>query len=230
MCSLRHGFLNPSKVTLILNGFGVHKVLVHSWNHSETRICADGGYAKLLSLQQEAPGTVRSPTHIIGDMDSFEEAGVPAPDGCTVLKITRQDTTDFMKCVAFIEDELLHKGPVLTGFALGGRIDHEQANFRVILNAKQCTPILIGSSTVVCPLKPGRTEIEVGEEGLASPVGLLPLLGPTLVTTKGFKWNLNNERIGYDASFHWTSSNEFVDGENATIDLDRPALFTAALT
>ena len=209
-------------VALMLNGFGVHRLAVEAWNRASHRVCADGALRKVAALGSAA----LPPTHVVGDMDSRGDTAVL--DGVSVVRVGCQDTTDFEKCLAYIENTLGYTGDVVTGFALGGRLDHEHTNFRVALNRRRgCRVVLVGDGQVACPLQAGTTVVE--REGMgAAPVALLPLLGPATVSTSGLRWDLEGAVLGYGAEYAWTSSNEFAE-EEATVVTDVPLLWTAML-
>ncbi|KAJ9465237.1 Thiamine pyrophosphokinase 3 [Diplonema papillatum] len=207
------------RVALMLNGFGMNDYVVKMWNAAESRVCADGAYWKV-----KQDGRLLKPTHVVGDLDSLRDM---KPD-CVAVEVPDQGSTDFEKCLNFIARELAYSGDLVTGLALGGRPDHEQMNFRVALNSLQCRPMLFGEQSVIIPIPAGLSRVQ-RPDGFDCSVGLLPLLGPTKVTTKGLKWELDGNTLSYAGADAWTSSNELhPEATEVSIEADKPLLWTSS--
>lgn len=119
------------------------------------------------------------PDLIIGDMDSYKGFN------SKVIKIEDQDTTDFTKCVTYIEKHFkVDKIIVIGGF--GGRFDHECANMQTILKS-QIKIVMIDKDNYIC-------KINIGDNIFTSNgyCGLIPFT-KSKVKTKGFQWDVDQE-------------------------------------
>eukprot|EP01060_Flectonema_neradi_P038560 TRINITY_DN8139_c0_g1_i1.p1 TRINITY_DN8139_c0_g1~~TRINITY_DN8139_c0_g1_i1.p1 ORF type:complete len:229 (+),score=33.62 TRINITY_DN8139_c0_g1_i1:127-813(+) len=216
--------LLSADVAILLNGKDANETSLSNWNRAKTRLCADG------ALQRVKEYSLCKPTHVVGDFDSI------SPDllneyeigGGFVKKIDCQNSTDFQKCLQVIEHDIKYCGDIVVSLGLGGRRDHEHLNLRTAVNTTPSNIILAGSCSVIHPLRPGLNIINI-ETPYDSGVGILPLLGPTMTTTKGLKWDLNGVELGYHDSLMWTSSNEPIS-DVVEVTVDRPALWTISLS
>eukprot|EP01059_Diplonema_ambulator_P005845 TRINITY_DN15629_c0_g1_i1.p1 TRINITY_DN15629_c0_g1~~TRINITY_DN15629_c0_g1_i1.p1 ORF type:complete len:221 (+),score=26.36 TRINITY_DN15629_c0_g1_i1:602-1264(+) len=160
------------KAALMLNGHGVCKYVKHAWDGAGVRVAADGGWKKV------AAEGMKDPTHVVGDMDS---------GGCgasgVVVRVPRQDNTDFMKCLDFLEKEGI-TGDLPVGFALGGRLDHLMTNLRSLLHTPTIRPILFDSTNMATLLYPGTTTITYTPLYTTKGIGIIPLTpSPTHLST-----------------------------------------------
>ena len=216
--------LLSTEVAILLNGSGVNSDAIASWNGAKTRICADG------ALKKVREHLLKQPTHVVGDFDSIDKSLLSEFEkgGGIVKHVTCQNSTDFQKCLKVVEEDIKYSGDITVCFGLGGRRDHEHLNLRLALNTFPTRLILVGTTSILHPLQPGINIISV-DPPYDTGVGILPLIGPTTVSTKGLKWNLDNALIGYDESLLWTSSNEAINND-IQITIDRPVLWTVSLT
>lgn len=206
------------------------------YQHSTYRLCCDGGANRLhdlLSQQKDAP-SLKSilPNAIHGDLDSlrgdvsrfYESLGVE------VSRDPDQYSTDFGKGMNHIVDKVPGVKNILVLGSLGGRVDqgigllHElyreqkfrRQDVRLLFFSEASVSMLLMSGTTVIhtPLKDGL---------IAQNVGILPLYGKAVITTKGFEWDVEDwpTEMGGNLS---TSNHIVADQVSITTDVD--VLFT----
>eukprot|EP00241_Pyramimonas_parkeae_P012117 CAMPEP_0114245330 /NCGR_PEP_ID=MMETSP0058-20121206/11833_1 /TAXON_ID=36894 /ORGANISM="Pyramimonas parkeae, CCMP726" /LENGTH=222 /DNA_ID=CAMNT_0001358365 /DNA_START=572 /DNA_END=1240 /DNA_ORIENTATION=+ len=210
-------------------------------------VCADGGINRLFNelprmFPDEDPDDVRKrhiPDFVIGDLDSVDEAilNFYTERGTGVLKEPfDQDCNDLHKCIRYLHSQVdvkrdldshgnqcdtKHKVLIVGG--LGGRMDHEFANINALLQFPQIPAVLISDDCFLSVLSPGRHQIipDLLIEGRTC--GLIPLCGPTIVTTTGLKWNLENTEMRYGALV--STSNQIVSSI-ITVKTDQALIWT----
>jgi len=117
-----------------------------------------------------------------------------------------------------------------------GRLDQIMANIQTLFLAAECLyniPIyLINSESITCLLEPGKHHIQLPHHSQQSDsddflsklhCGLIPMAGPTIVTTSGLKWNVTNEELKFGALV--STSNALLD-KDIYIETDKPLLWT----
>lgn len=120
-----------------------------------------------------------------------------------------------------------------------GRLDQIMANIQTLYLSYEYLPhnpvYLINSESISWLLQPGRHVIHLLEEVLSSVgidtdlllnslhCGLIPLSGPTLVTTIGLKWNLTRDELKFGALV--STSNAFAS-KDIMVETDKPLLWT----
>jgi thiamine pyrophosphokinase len=152
-----------------------------------------------------------TPDVIVGDLDSVDDntllyfrSKVPILiQGVTVEQSQCQHTTDFEKCIKWIEERDIAESKI-TGVpsaehakdtidagvyalgALGGRLDQTYQNLNIIARYPQI--VLYSNETMALALPPGDHVIysKVGFEGPTC--GILPVTGKSVVKTKGESW------------------------------------------
>lgn len=105
-----------------------------------TLYCADGGANTALALGLK-------PVAVIGDMDSVTPETLAKLD-CPALRDTDQDSTDFEKILAHVEEDVL----ICMGF-LGQRLDHSLAAMNALSKFPDKRAILVGEEDI-CFLSP----------------------------------------------------------------------------
>jgi thiamine pyrophosphokinase len=121
--------------------------------------------------------------------------------------------------------------------SFGGRVDHALANMNTLFSSTNLdvNTFIVSEEGITFLLNEGRNLIYLSNKTniTGKYCGFFPLLGPTCVTTCGFKWNLNKEICSFDGII--SSSNEFdlqeMSDENyyAYIETDKPLLFTMSI-
>lgn len=215
------------------------------WSRARLRICADGGANRLFDdlpgqFPNESADSVRKrfvPDVIIGDLDSLrpEVRAFYIARGSVILdKASDQDTTDLHKCIAFLEDKLdseprssLCQSKILIVGGLGGRVDHEFGNYNVLHIFASIPLVLLGDFAFVQLLPRGTNRIIPDLEVEGPTCGLIPLHGPTVVTSTGLKWDLANTEMRFGGLV--STSNSIVNKE-ITICTESPLLWTTEIS
>ena len=171
-------FLNPTMALLILNT-KITIDLSNYWDKFNIKICADGAMHRLTTYNQKH-NTNYKPNLIIGDMDSY----LNKDNDVRIIKIDDQDTTDFTKCVTYLEDIGIAEILVIGGY--GGRLDHQCANLQTIIKSKAVLTMIDKDN--FC------TKIPVGDSTFKSNgnCGLIPL-SKSKIKTIGLKWDVDQE-------------------------------------
>jgi len=142
---------------------------------------ADGAALKLLDMNIDFE-------KVIGDLDTIHRNGsiINIPDSKKVY-LPEQETNDFEKCLNYLEENFFKKVLIL-GFH-GGELEHSLNNWSVLI--KYMLQISL------CIYENGRYAIPIYQDfKLATKIGEIIGLIPqpvVLLSTKGLKWNLNEE-------------------------------------
>ena len=125
-----------------------------------------------------------------------------------------QNSTDLQKSLGHIG--LSKANAVLYG-SLGGRVDQALSQLHQLYSLMQtdaiCDVFLITGDSLVMVLEEGAHQIEapVCKGGFSKYAGIVPLTGPSNVTTTGFEWNLNGEELEFGKFV--STSNHIVSNE-----------------
>ncbi|KAJ1929748.1 thiamine pyrophosphokinase [Tieghemiomyces parasiticus] len=196
------------------------------WRRADLRICADGGANRLEFV----------PDGICGDLDSVRPEVVKyfAAQGTEVRQVKDQDTTDFMKCLSWIDTLVTAKGhnvsevTVVAYGGLGGRFDHTMSSIYTLYNFGVERPIyLVSRNTMTCLLQEGESRIECDWYKSRPTCGILPIgADSTVLTTRGLRWNLNNQ----ESSFHgMLSTSNIIDEPEVVVTTSKPIIWTMDL-
>ncbi|KAI4131762.1 MAG: hypothetical protein LQ347_002851 [Umbilicaria vellea] len=180
------------------------------------KACADGGANRLqaLNLKRETEMICPSkkPDIICGDLDSL----LPAVKahyqalGTRIIQDPDQYSTDFAKCLKHIRGLALHppaSNPaihhpldVAVIGGLGGRADQAFSQIHHLYAASQDPALasgdvyLLTGESVVFLLRRGKNLIRtpLGPGLLAENVGIIPIAGPAVITTRGLEWDVED--------------------------------------
>ena len=151
-----------------------------------TSIAADGGALRNLLKRGYLPQIV------IGDGDSLKESG--NLNSIKIILNDDQETTDFEKCLQYIEESKLL--PTLVCGIGGGEIDHQHNNLHCFAKYTKTHPMVFVDSQPGYKTKIGLSvrkhltlEAEVG-----TTLSILPFPEAS-ISSKGLAWNLKNERL-----------------------------------
>ncbi|MBU2980849.1 thiamine diphosphokinase [Lentibacter algarum] len=161
---------------VLLVGGGKHRKKAFELAHEYSRklVAADSGANWLVKHNH-------MPDMVIGDFDSISSAVKAKIDPSRTFLVSRQDDTDFEKCLSRISAPLV----LGVGFT-GGRIDHQLAAYHGLMRfaAQRC--ILIGAHDIAF-LAPAEARFDL-------PVGMrfsLYPLAPLQARSKGLRWPLD---------------------------------------
>ena len=175
---------NPRKSVIIANGDFVYTDRIKKQIESADRIvCADGGANYLVTIDI-------TPDLILGDLDSILPHTLRHFKDVEIIKESDENGTDIMKVINYElsrgVDEL-----VLLG-ATGGRIDHTLANLSLLTRYEDVIKInIIDNNSEILFIKDSISfESQIGRK-----LSLMVIGGNSSLTTKGLKWELNEESL-----------------------------------
>ena len=166
--------------------------------------------------------------------------------GVTVSHQGSQDNTDFGKAIVILRRRqparaLSAVSPAFPAFAkhnvlvlggLGGRVDQGVNLLHALFYHDSGSPELrlwlFSEASITFILLPGRNVIETPRSHsiLTPNIGILPLLGPSMITTSGLEWDVQGwlTRIGGQVS-----SSNHVLADEAIVETTEKVLFTVEL-
>jgi thiamine pyrophosphokinase len=157
--------------------------------------------------QQQHRHRHRLPDAIVGDLDSL------SPDaekhyrnrGVEVVKNPDQYSTDFTKCLRWIRAEVQRQHgsddvpmDVVVLGGLGGRVDQGFSQIHHLYMAENDPHLLKGriyllsEQSLSFVLANGQNLIHIEPGYFAENVGIIPVLGRTLISTKGLEWDVES--------------------------------------
>lgn len=133
---------SPDPVTLLGGGEATAVELAEALSLASCLVAADGGAALALSAGH-------MPQAVIGDMDSLPHTTRSAIPPERLHPIPEQDSTDFDKALRSIS------APFVLGLGfLGLRVDHQLANFSVLVQRLHPPCLLLGAHDVIFAAPP----------------------------------------------------------------------------
>lgn len=201
-------------------------------------VAADGGSNQLydeLPLRQPEQNAdqVRLnhlPHAVIGDLDSAREEVLSfysSHDTEIVNLAADQDSTDLGKCLSYIgkryDKQQLQGLTIIVLGAMGGRIDHAISNLNTLATHDHLNLVLVGDNSTARLLPVGHSEISLvaGEEGPTC--SLVPLMGPTIATTKGLKWDLSDTKMQFGGLISTSNTAQL---DSIHVECDQPLMWT----
>lgn len=197
-------------------------------------ICTDGAANLLFTMESERSSLQkRVPSHIVGDLDSVTQTVREhyAKLGTKIVEIESQDSNDFHKALniamqtARVADQNL---PIIVIGGMAGRMDQTLANINELYAcAERGVPTYwVSTANLATMLPPGSHAIHLGSSGVGAKCGLIPIGGAVAsVTTRGLRWDMKNQALGFGTHKLVSSSNEAVQG-TVTIETSDPVLWT----
>lgn len=236
---------SAQRIWLIVLNHTLPEITADLWRRSHYKICADGGANRIFDeLPALVDNNMRSevrteyvPDAIAGDLDSmrpdvqkfYASLGVPAKD-----LSADQDSTDLEKCLQLLKKEMRAVGAAADGAddvivilgAIGGRFDHTLAN----LNVLYCNPddhlVLMGDGNLVRLLPRGASEVRMNAEAESIQCGVVPLNGPSRVTSSGLRWDMEDLELKFCGLL--STSNQ-VASDVVTVQCSEPCLWISVL-
>ncbi|KAI8640577.1 thiamine pyrophosphokinase [Parasitella parasitica] len=221
---------NTKKFCLIILNQPINHIDVFNrlWDNATYKFVADGGSNRLYDafkydqhkLAQYIPDEIR------GDLDSIRP-DVRAYYESKNVKITRvseQDSTDFMKCVALLNEKEKERGQIfdiVATPALGGRFDQTISSINTLYMLKDQVErkfILVSDENLTMLLDKVRYCLDI------SPTcGIMPIGSAVTLTTRGLKWNLDNAKCEFGGMI---STSNVVVNDIVEIVTDAPVVWT----
>ncbi|KAK9322339.1 thiamine pyrophosphokinase [Lipomyces orientalis] len=209
------------------------------WSNAAVKICADGGTNRLYAALDESTRPKYKPDFISGDLDSLKpdirayyegELGVP------VYHSPDQDSTDFGKCLLKLGD--LYPGerfPVVALGGTGGRVDQEFHSIHTLFvhereakaddtaDKKQREITLLSDDSLTFLVGPGTQKIATPRSVLGPTCGIIPVCGPTVISTGGFTWDVEDWPTSFGTQ---VSTSNAMEADEVVIKSDQTVLFT----
>jgi thiamine pyrophosphokinase len=190
------------------------------WGVSSLRLCADGAASRLyhglargcgagpaaqggaLAPAAEAALRAHLPDAIVGDWDSIDAGAEAFYRGAGVALHPQpedQDSTDLEKCFRLLlarqaEGEAAGRGRlrVVVAGSFGGRLDHTLQNLNCLYRWTHHfhALVMLSEHALAALLPSGASEVRVARPREGPTCGLLPLAGPTTLTTQGLQWDM----------------------------------------
>lgn len=180
---------------------------------------------------------------IIGDLDSFTASSAEfyssLPKPPQVIKIVEQDSTDFAKAVAHVRSLPAHQHQpvdIVAVGGLGGRVDqglsqmHHLCLFQEDPDYSQGRMYLVSGESLTFLLKRGRHRILIPDwAGLfGKHVGIVPIKGPAVISTRGLEWDVKDWRTEFGGRMS-TSNHLMPETEVVEVETNGDVVFTVAL-
>ena len=175
--------------------------------------------------------------------------------GTSITVNSNQESTDFQKCIDFIATNYLpthqshqahqpnqlgqprlHAAPdILVLGGLGGRVDQSISILHYLYKGpklySQGRIYLLTTSAITFLLPAGEHRINVRDsidttKRLGKHVGILPLLGPTIISTEGLRWDVKDWETVIGGML---STSNHVREDVCTVKTNKDVLFTIDL-
>ncbi|GIZ36942.1 hypothetical protein CKM354_000040700 [Cercospora kikuchii] len=210
------------------------------YDHASYRLCADGGANRvhdLLRKHYPSSDWTRAlqhalPSAIHGDLDSIRDEVRQEYEKLNVA-ITHdpdQYSTDFGKAINKVVANLPGVTEILVLGGLGGRVDQGLGLLHEIYREqKYLHPSLrfwlFSESSVSVLLRPGTTTIHapLSDGLLRQNVGLLPLYGKAVISTKGLEWDVQDWETEMGGQ---VSTSNHIKADKVVVHTDVDVLFT----
>ena len=214
--------------------FGL-KLLEALWRSSGTRVCADGGGNRVLTLSQ---GSL-IPEAVVGDLDSLtlEARNFYREKGVDVCQVEDQDRNDLDKAIEYLHSHQKTQSVSIVG-AFGGRLDQVFATFDCVYRWSEKWPEasfrMYSDDNIALLLSPGIHHIHFRPRFEGPSCGLLPIgRACRKVTTTGLAWNLNDQPLEFgkqvSTSNAIVSSTEKTGKNLVSVTTSDPLLWTTSL-
>jgi thiamine pyrophosphokinase len=210
------------------------------YSHSSYTLCADGGADRLYNLitshYSDLPWDTALlkalPTTIHGDLDSLSAhtRACYAKLGVEISQDPDQYSTDFGKGISKVLTAKPDLRDLLVLGSLSGRVDQGIGLLHELFREQKYRHPevrfwLFSEASVSVVLSPGTTvlHLPVGEGLITRNVGILPVYGRAVISTRGLEWDVEGweTEMGGQVS----SSNHVVE-EWVEVRTDREVLFT----
>jgi thiamine pyrophosphokinase len=210
------------------------------YSHASYTLCADGGADRLHNLitttyPDLAPDVALRkalPNAIHGDLDSLSDSTRTAYTnlGVEISRDPDQYSTDFGKAVSKILALKPSLRSLLVLGSVGGRVDQGIGLLHELYREQKFRHPdvkfwLFSEASVSVVLGPGKTvlHLPVGEGLVTRNVGILPVYGRAVVSTRGLEWDVE----GWETEMGgMVSSSNHVVEDVVEIESDREVLFT----
>ncbi|ROW05744.1 hypothetical protein VMCG_05187 [Cytospora schulzeri] len=184
---------------------------------------------------------------IIGDLDSLspdaKDYFTTRPKPTRIIHDPDQYSTDFGKAVKWIRSSADVATDVVAMGGLGGRVDqglsqlHHLYLYETDPEYRQGRMFLVSGESLTFLLKTGRHRIHVRERDdggdlkedvFAKYAGIIPIKEPSVITLKGFEWDVTDWRTEFGGLMS-TSNHVLPETEVLEVETTKDVLFTISL-
>lgn len=210
------------------------------WDKAVLTASVDGAVNVLYNCHELNPAKY-IPHLVTGDFDSAQPAILQhfKDKGSEVIKTPDQNFTDFTKCIYIVsqkilEDKLKISCVVAYLSPTCNRFDHILANVDTLYQAKSVIPYdiplyLYSRNSLCFLLNSGLNVIKCPIALDNKSCGIIPIGQPCNdVTTTGFKWNLDSQKMAFGQLISTSNRICSVAGE-VTVKTDQPLIFTLTI-
>lgn len=204
-------------------------------------VCADAGADRYMKYEKDGTAAERLPDAIIGDLDSLskEARQYYTTKEVHIVEDPDQYSTDFTKALKWMRQEWdRQKGTneeldIVVMGGLGGRVDQGFSQIHHLYMVLEQPDLLRGSIYLLSEqslsfvLDHNKNELHVSIDVFAENIGIIPVLGPTRVSTSGLEWNVQDWLTEFGKQ---VSTSNHIKSDRVTISVDGPRpLFTLEL-
>ncbi|RPB23367.1 thiamine pyrophosphokinase [Terfezia boudieri ATCC MYA-4762] len=213
--------------------------LKYLWTNAKFRVCGDGGGNQLYDALDEKQRGAYTPNAICGDLDSLrpEVQEYYASVGVDVVHDPDQDSTDFGKCLDYIQKhyrpsipgKLVDHVTIFVYNALGGRMDHAFHSIHQLhlaISQQRRKIFLLSEEGITFLLVKGENQISLPKEVFGPACGIIPVGGPSVITTKGLVWDVTDWETTFGGK---VSTSNVLNEEVVTVFTTEPVLFTVEI-
>jgi len=180
--------------------------------------------------------TTKTPNAICGDLDSLraEVQEYYASMSVDIVHDPDQDSTDFGKCLDYIQKHYRLPSSrdvdvIFVYNALGGRVDHafhsiHQLHLTISQNGPQV--FLLSEEGITFLLMKGENQISMPKEVFGPACGIIPVGGPSVITTSGLVWDVTNWETRFGGK---VSTSNVLKEEVVKVFTTEPVLFTVEI-
>ncbi|KAI8144862.1 thiamine pyrophosphokinase 1-like protein [Fennellomyces sp. T-0311] len=206
------------------------------WANATLRYCADGGSNRLFEAYKHDPNKREQylPDEIRGDLDSMrpDVRAYYESKSVKITQVTEQESTDFEKVVALVDEKEKQMGKsfdIVALSGLGGRFDQamrmistlfmmkDRVDRRMIIVAEECLAVLLDK---------GTHQIHCQQQYEGPNCGFIPIGEPSTVTTRGLEWDLVRHKCQFGGM---VSSSNHIVSDVIEIETDAPLVWTTEL-
>ncbi|CEP14900.1 hypothetical protein [Parasitella parasitica] len=203
------------------------------WDNAFYKFVADGGSNRLYDAFKHDQHKLAQyiPDEIRGDLDSIrpDVRAYYESKRVKITKVSDQESTDFMKCVALLNEKEKERGQIfdiVATPALGGRFDQTMSSINTLYKFKDQIErkfILVSDENLTMLLDKGTHQIQC-QLSLEGPTcGIMPIGSAATLTTKGLKWDMDNLKCEYGGAI---STSNVVVNDIVEIVTDAPVIWT----
>ena len=218
-----HPFEQHSPFAVVALNKALPKFFTDAWNRADLRVCSDKG-SKLV-LDHFKNQTFKQPDLIAcSSQQSLQNCKNSFTSPQTeFVKYEDDSKTDVAKCVEIIK-KMNYDKPVLVLGSFDGNFGEMASLLHTALQHNDMRICLLDDRNFTTWVFPENKKILTPQICTTHMCGLIPLIKPVTLTTKGLKWDLDNTTLAMGVFI--STSNEIAAPE-IEIDTPTPILWTA---